>query len=85
MIEVGLVLGHLEAFLDRPPGARDPDQFLQASVGRTETQGVSDVAGVTDGSAGRPIPIPRSVASVWGVCGREGHGAVAMNTYRLTL
>src|SRR5690242_3679912 len=37
VIETGLVLGGLEALLDRPPRARDPDQLVEVGAGRPET------------------------------------------------
>lgn len=49
VVQAALVLGCLEAFLDRPPGPGDRDDLFALDRGGVEAQVVGDLGGVFEG------------------------------------
>jgi hypothetical protein len=67
VVQAAFLLRGLEAFLDRPPAARDVDQLVQCGVGRAVGDVVGDLLGPADAAAGED-PVPAVLAS-WAVAG----------------
>lgn len=63
VVQPGLVLGLLEAFLASPTGSGDLGQIGQAGSAGSVPDVVGDLAGVADRAAGQqPVPAPGSPA-----------------------
>lgn len=61
VVQAAFLLGGLEAFLDRPPAARDADQFVEGGLGRAVGDAIGDLLRPADAAAS-DYPVPAVLA-----------------------
>ncbi|MEV7845766.1 hypothetical protein AB0O50_17465 [Streptomyces cyaneofuscatus] len=77
LVQATFVLRGLEAFLDRPPDAGDPGEFVDLDADGRVSEGVGDLTGVGETAAGQhPAVMGRRIRIEDDVGGQFRRGAV---------